>query len=85
MATMVQQVCWCGKRFEARAADVKRGWGKACCKKHAARARELKGRCAKDTVVIRNGRRYEPEPDYMRHARTIDEGMLGLDFDWSPL
>ncbi len=39
---MVQQVCWCGKRFEARAADVKRGWGKACCKKHAAHAREKK-------------------------------------------
>ena len=42
MATMVQQVCWCGKKFEAREADVKRGWGKSCCKKHAAKARERK-------------------------------------------
>lgn len=80
---MVTQTCWCGKKFEAREADVKRGWGKACCKKHAARERELKKRCAAQTTFIRNGVR--DEPDYMRHARTIDEGMLGMDFDWSPL
>lgn len=83
MAAMVQQVCWCGKKFEAKAADVKRGWGKSCCKKHAARARELKLRCAAQVPVIRNGVRHEP--DYMRDARTMDEGMLGMDFDWSPL
>ena len=37
---MVEQTCWCGKKFNARAADVKRGWAKACCKSHAAHARE---------------------------------------------
>lgn len=82
MATMVNQQCWCGKKFEARAADVKRGWGRACCKKHAARARELKARCAASTTFVRNGVR--KEPDYMVYARTIDEGMLGMEHDWSP-
>ena len=42
MAAMVQRTCWCGKGFTARAADVARGWGKACCKAHAAHAREKK-------------------------------------------
>ena len=69
--TMVQQRCWCGKVFEARAADVARGWGKACCKRHARIAREVETRITK-------------KPDYMRDAQTMDEGMLGLDFDWSP-
>lgn len=39
---MVEQTCWCGKTFQAREADVKRGWAKACCKSHAAHAREKK-------------------------------------------
>jgi len=39
---MVDRVCWCGKKFQARSADVKRGWAKACSKSHAAVARERK-------------------------------------------
>lgn len=42
MATMIEQMCWCGKTFQAREADIKRGWAKACCKSHAAHAREKK-------------------------------------------
>lgn len=42
MAAMVEQVCWCGQHFQARKADVARGWAKACCKSHAAHAREKK-------------------------------------------
>ena len=38
----ITQKCWCGKEFLAKAADVKRGWGKSCCKAHAAHAREKK-------------------------------------------
>lgn len=38
----VERTCWCGKKFSAREADVKRGWAKACCKSHAAHAREKK-------------------------------------------
>lgn len=82
MAAMVQQVCWCGKKFEARAADVNRGWGKSCCKKHAARARERK----LNAIAQCDGYKMShKEPDYMLQARTIDEGMLGMDFDWSPI
>jgi hypothetical protein len=29
---MVERVCRCGAKFMARAADVKRGWGKYCSK-----------------------------------------------------
>lgn len=42
MATMVEQICHCGKKFQARAADVKRGWGKCCSKSCAAHIREYK-------------------------------------------
>lgn len=40
--TMVDRTCWCGKVFQAKSADVKRGWGNACSKAHAAHAREKK-------------------------------------------
>ena len=38
----IEQTCWCGKKFMAKSADVKRGWAKSCSKAHAAHARELK-------------------------------------------
>lgn len=42
MATMVSVICacGCGKKFEARAADVNRGWGKYFDKSHKATAQE---------------------------------------------
>ena len=42
MARMVNRVCRCGKKFQARASDVKRGWGKFCSKK--CKAIEQEGR-----------------------------------------
>lgn len=69
MAAMVQQTCWCGKKFEARLADVKRGWGKACCKAHAAHAREKKldrfgfQRGESGTFHSRMSDRYEHDED----------------------
>ncbi len=33
----VKRKCHCGKVFEARTADVKRGWAKSCSKSCAAR------------------------------------------------
>lgn len=36
MASMTEQTCGCGKKFMARTADVKRGWGKSCSKSCAA-------------------------------------------------
>lgn len=32
MASMTTVVCRCGKEFQARTADVNRGWGKYCSK-----------------------------------------------------
>ena len=73
MATMVKQKCWCGKVFDARAADVARGWGKSCCKKHAAQAREKAAR----TVDHEQAKLIEQD-------RLHTAGMEGLPFDWSP-
>lgn len=40
---MVDRYCdWCGNKFSARRADVKRGWGKTCSKSCAASLREKK-------------------------------------------
>lgn len=39
---MVDRVCACGKHFQAREADVKRGWGKSCSKSCAAKATNKK-------------------------------------------
>ena len=33
---MIKMTCRCGKTYEAREADVKRGWGKSCSKRCAA-------------------------------------------------
>jgi hypothetical protein len=37
---MVDLICWCGKQYQAREADIKRGWGLSCCKSHAAIRRD---------------------------------------------
>lgn len=39
---LIEQVCACGVRYQAREADIKRGWGLSCGKACAARAREKK-------------------------------------------
>jgi len=35
MATMVDVICECGKKFQARKADRDRGWGRSCSKRCA--------------------------------------------------
>lgn len=39
---MVEVTCGCGTKFQAREADVKRGWAKSCSKSCAAKVREKK-------------------------------------------
>ncbi len=39
---MIERTCRCGKKFTARSADVKRGWGKFCSKR--CKAIEQEGR-----------------------------------------
>lgn len=66
MAKMVEQTCWCGTKFQAREADVKRGWGKSCCKSHASWRREKAkgpaGLIEKDRRRERAEREYESDP-----------------------
>ena len=66
MAQMVERTCWCGKKFQARVADVKRGWAKSCCKSHAAWKREKAkgpaGLIEKDRRRERAEREYESDP-----------------------
>ncbi len=38
----VEMTCSCGKEYEARQADLKRGWGKSCSKSCASKKREKK-------------------------------------------
>lgn len=40
MASMTTRTCRCGKQFQARTADVKRGWGKFCSKSCKAKEQE---------------------------------------------
>ncbi len=41
MAKLLEMICWCGGHYDAREADIKRGWGLSCCKSHAAIRRDL--------------------------------------------
>jgi len=36
----IERTCRCGEKFMARAADVKRGWGKFCSKSCKAKVQE---------------------------------------------
>lgn len=38
----IQMTCVCGKEYQAREADLKRGWGKSCSKSCASKKREKK-------------------------------------------
>lgn len=79
---MVTRTCWCGKQFQAREADVKRGWAKACSKSHAAHAREKQ----LDRFDYRHGGRNpfhnrgteRAGPDDAVH----DAGLDGLEAGW---
>lgn len=48
---MVTMICYCGKEYQAREADLKRGWGLTCCKSHAAIRRDFGRPAAKRKEV----------------------------------
>ena len=94
MAKMVDVTCYnkkCkednGKRkiFQARAVDVKRGWGKFCCK--SCKAVEQEGRthqyanyCDRRVNAIFNGNKRVLEDDeFFANFSNEDDG----DFDWA--
>ena len=69
MAKMVERTRWCGTKFQAREADVKRGWGKSCCKSHASWRREkakgpagLKAKDARRRALCEELGPYEIDP-----------------------
>lgn len=70
MATMIERTCWCGVKFQARQADVTRGWGRACCKAHAAHAREKK----LDRFDFKNG---GDRRDFGANSKRLD----GIDYE----
>lgn len=35
-----QMICWCGKQYSAKIADLNRGWGLSCSKSHASIRRQ---------------------------------------------
>ena len=44
---MVDMVCRCGTQYQARQADLNRGWGRSCGKSCAAKRRDFGGKAAK--------------------------------------
>jgi len=55
MAAMVEVKCeWCGKKFRARVADRKRGWGRFCGK--TCKAKEQESRTGANAKFQREGR-----------------------------
>lgn len=82
MATMIEQKCWCGTVFLAREADVKRGWGKACNKQHAAHAREK----ALDRNNYSGHSKYKPKQTIGRRYESgdeiCDEAMDDMELGW---
>lgn len=51
---MPEMICHCGKRYRARMADLRRGWGYSCSKRCAAIRRDFgraKAKCADGSKV----------------------------------
>jgi hypothetical protein len=44
---MIRMVCRCGTPYQARKADLDRGWGRSCGKSCAAKRRDFGGNAAK--------------------------------------
>ena len=85
MAKKVDVVCKnkrCKKVFQAREADVKRGWGKFCCK--SCKAIEQEGRTGQYANHIHNTKRVKnyqelSEDEFFANFSNEDDG----DFDWA--
>lgn len=57
---MTQMTCKCGTVYKAREADIKRGWGKSCSKRCAAKKREGKtGNYKRFKADIKSDQDYE--------------------------
>jgi len=78
---LINQTCWCGKTFQAQSADVTRGWGKACCKSHAAYSREKKldrfGFQKGQSGTFNSRMHSTEEADHLHHA-----GMDAVEYGW---
>ena len=73
---MIERTCWCGTKFQAREADVKRGWAKACCKSHAAHAREKK---LDRNDYKHGGQKRQNDDEYSDHCAGMDCVEAGWD------
>lgn len=61
--------CRCGTVFDAKLADIKRGWGKSCSKRCAANRREIK-----------NGHRWHKRATEIKYAYTYSADDIGQDY-----
>lgn len=83
--TYVTRKCRCGATFQARPADVKRGWAKSCSKSCAANKRE--SRTGAFAAHVANGGRSGDRPDgrFMmerRRERDHESAMYDMDSGW---
>jgi hypothetical protein len=59
---MIKMTCKCGTVYEAREADVKRGWGKSCSKSCAAKKRTAKERSGANIRLAPASLKYQKPP-----------------------
>lgn len=71
MASVIR-TCRCGKKFEARLVDIKRGWAKSCSKSCAAKKREKEN----DHQYVR---RVHIDDNERMHAAAMDTVESGWD------
>ena len=76
---MVKMKCKCGKEYEARTADLKRGWGQYCSKKCAAKYRNVN--CPTE-ASLRYGNRYRKYNTDSKKRRFVQREESAVDAKW---
>lgn len=76
----IERKCRCGAAFQAREADVKRGWGKYCSKSCKASAQEARtGQHREYNRVRRYAQEYGGQPVFDSRGDYV--GFMGIDHE----
>lgn len=75
---MLNMVCRCGSKYQAREADVKRGWGKSCSKSCASMRRASREGGGKFRIAPASARYQKPSMNLVE----CDEGWEGHKDSW---
>lgn len=78
MASMTTRTCRCGKQFQARTADVKRGWGKFCSKSCKAVEQEKRTGQYKDYLYGNTPAQKRARKAQVRSRKRVSSGTFDL-------